>query len=239
MMRHRLLQLLLMLAVALSARSQSVEVVQQGVHYWCYANGTALVTSPAPGPGADTIVVPATVTTPAGTVHRVTIVGRDTFCADTALVHLELPEGVEVIYTGSICRNPKLQSVKLPSTLTNMHDSTMSYNPMLKWGVLPEGMSRVGVEVLSHNSGMTYVELKGNVRSLYASLVDLPKLEMLVLRNTMQPPMQAGGGESGYECGLARTPVENALLLVPPGSEDAYLADPEWSRFAQVMTLGF
>ncbi|MDE5876143.1 MAG: leucine-rich repeat domain-containing protein [Muribaculaceae bacterium] len=149
------------------------------------------------------------------------------FCYCASLTDVELGDGLTSTGEGTFSGCDALQHVKLGANITDIGDFCFGYCYQLSEFDFPEGIERIGTYTFSSTplSSITLPSTLGNLGSgAFAYCQNLTEVRC----EATEPPV--------CEWGVFNMIPEDATLIVPEGSLEAYREAEEWKNFFNIET---
>ena len=168
------------------------------------------------------------------------------------LVNVTLHEGTETIDYCAFRECYNLTTINYPSTLVEIGDFSFQYDTSLTSPlILPEGFTYIGLVAFGDCSSMVTARLPGSIGEVSdqvfwgctslttvtieegitaigeAAFYDCPNLDTVFV-NCIVPPSLGAPVDSVF-C------TYNATIVVPCGSQNAYMNDPIWGCFSEII----
>ena len=154
-----------------------------------------------------------------------TVIPRKMFW-DTDLSSITIPDGVTHIGESAFYNNMKLWRIDFPPSLRVIGDKAFQYSGSLENFVLNEGLQKIGARAFG--------DCKTHELDIPSSVTEIGELAFMgfsylhsVTAKNPVPPVITEDSFSSWT-------YEDARLVVPNGSEDAYASAPGWRRFKTI-----
>ena len=167
-----------------------------------------------------------------------------------ALTSLEFPDALEEIGDEAFRNCSNLSSITFGKGLKTIGGFTFATCPKLIELELPRGVTKIGDGAFRDCNGLTAISLPDSITTIgLATFTNCSKLQHIVIPKTITSlAYLAFSGCTSLESIVVKANVppvcddvsfddvnyQNAMLLVPEQSVQAYMAAPEWKRFKSI-----
>ena len=142
--------------------------------------------------------------------------------SDTAIVSVEIPEGVTSIADNAFSRCKQLTQVKLPSTLQILDDTCFTWCEKLKDIVLPEGLTQIKTYVFD-GCILEDVVIPSSINKLLdRSFGDMPSLKTVTFKKALDADGKVNVPEINTNAFINSGSAENPIVFNVPWSEQQH-----------------
>ncbi len=174
------------------------------------------------------VVIPSTVTWN-GTTYSVTSIGGGAFQYSTSLTSITIPNSVTSIDPGAFYGCNSLTSITIPNSVTLIGDAVFCDCTGLTSITIPNSVISIGKFAFSGCCGLTSITIPNSVATIGKRAFSwCDELKDFYCLAPTVPNTDANA--------FSYTPIEEATLHVPAGSEAAYAAAAPWSGFGQIVS---
>lgn len=159
-------------------------------------------------------------------------------CGMTEVV---IPDGVTVIPTIAFGHMPNLKRVKLGSGVVTLEDQAFAPSPLIESFEFNEGLESIGSLTVYNSKAITSITIPSTVKEVgEGAFVNCPNIANVTSLAVVPPavPHTCGGNVWWHNLIVNTEVLENAKLIVPAESVDAYRTAPYWKDFSNIETAG-
>lgn len=134
----------------------------------------------------------------------VTQVGYDTFCDDTTVKEVELPEGIKVIAGGAFRRTPNLVKVNIPSTVTTIRAAAFQDTAITEI-LIPKNVNLMDSSIFMSCDNLITVTFEQGSQLTSISRLTFYRCHALKNVNNIPPTVEVLGEHSFADCQVLET----------------------------------
>ena len=155
--------------------------------------------------------------------NSVTSLGKRAFCTCRKLETIELSNSISSIgeWTFAYCK--ELKKVNIPDNATSLADYAFFYCGSLEEIAISNSVISIGRNVFRYCDSLTDLTISESVKSIDRFAFYCNNLKKIIV-NAITPP-------SVSDAAFNPEAYENAELIVPAESKEAYEEDPVWQNF--------
>ena len=165
-----------------------------------------------------------------------------------SLKSITLPADLDTIQFAAFQGCKALKSIKLPETLKSLDDRAFKGCESIEVLTIPDNVTEVGINAFEDCSSLREVKVGNGVKEIGQwAFFNCTDMEKLTLGSSLESiGAQAFDGDinikeitclspepSSFPGGFPEEVMENATVIVPEGSEDAYNTRPEWDPMVE------
>lgn len=172
----------------------------------------------------------------------------NTFRNCESLKSITLPADLDTIQFAAFQGCKALKSIKLPETLKSLDDRAFKGCESIVVLTIPDNVSEVGINAFEDCTSLREVKVGNGVKEIGQwAFFNCTDMEKLTLGSSLESiGAQAFDGDinikeitclspepPSFPGGFPEEVMENATVIVPEGSEDAYNTSPEWDPMVE------
>ena len=163
--------------------------------------------------------------------NSVTSITGRVFFDCTGLTTVTIPNSVTSIGDEAFMGCSGLTSINIPNSVTTIGDRAFDYCPGLTRVTIPNSVTSIGSSAFDGCLGLTIVTIPNSVTFVgRMAFGNIPAIESVTCAATTPP------SSDGIDL-FSNNVYIHAPLYVPTGSERAYMADPCWGQFINIIGL--